>query len=346
MKSFLKFLVAMLCIANLALAQTSSLSIGNSAVVENLAKASTITVQCWAITANAPFKQVFSGLQNIRSTNDILTIVNSAVVEIRVKDPLDTIYISAVIKDAGGNDLFVSNNSFTLTKAYDSLNQPRWDTPYYAGNLSFQLMTTRIYVAGATSENTYLQHRNGDRYQLNVVDGWIEIPGEYNSYWSGFFNELVIGNDRYDMNTGSLLRSQLARPTFLNVDFPNVQSVGLNSQNTVLLETNIFWGSVPNFQVTVPGNRFKVEVQDLRYSWTAPIAIHVASLADLRAGKGYKAYTYYRDVEIPVVSGTYFIKVEYQNSDIGHGVAYPSTPTTPVEVGGGGGGGGSTTPKG
>lgn len=331
---FLKYIVvALLSIAGLASSQ-ENLSIGNSAVVENLAKAKTITVQCWAITANAPFKQTYGGLENLKSTVEIVAIINSSIVEIMVKDPLDTIYVSASIKDAGGNELFVSNNSFTLVKSYDYVTKkPKWEPPYYAGNLYFQMMDTRVFVEGSTV--AYMLHRNGDMYMLNVWNGFVEIPGWMNSYGSAYFSELVIGDKRYDMNTGSLLGSKLARPMMMNVQFANVERVSLNNQNTAVLNTNVYWGSIPNFEVYATGNRFKVSVVDLRQNWVYPIAIHIATLDDLRPGKkGWTIYPYQTGIEVVTVpNANYFIKVEYQNSDIGLGIEDPPSVPTAVDNG-------------
>ncbi|MBC7981797.1 hypothetical protein H7X65_01845 [Candidatus Parcubacteria bacterium] len=343
MKSLLKFIAVMLGIADIAAAQApEQLSVGNSAVVENLAKLQTITITCWALTAQAPSVQTLGGLQNLNSTTDIISLLNTINVRLRLKDPLDNVYVTGSLKDAGGNELFVSNQQFNLVRVYDSVTgKPRWETPYYAGNLYFLMQTTRIYVGGATT--VYMLHRNGDMYMLNVTNGWIEIEGYMNSYWSAYFKELVIGDYRYDMNTGSLLHSENAAPVFRNVQFANLEKVDLDNQNTATLYTSPYWGNIPNFEVGATGKRFKVIVIDNQNDWSTPIAIHVATLADLRpGGKGYKSYPYHKGIELEVVPGnSYYIKLEYQNSEIGGGIARPTTPTTP-----GGSTGGGGTPQG
>jgi hypothetical protein len=332
---FLKFLIVLICTAGQVVSQTpEKLPIGNSAVVETLAKATSVQIRCTAPSATSgAFEQSVGGLQGVKSTPEILAIINTIAVRLPISDPKDMISLTATIMDNLGRPLFVSSTTFQLEKiGYDPVTKKmNYVTPYYAGNLWFQLLDSEIFFAGANQ--AYMVHRDGTIYELNVFgDGHISIPGWMNSYGASNFTELVInGNIRYDMNTGNLLNSQLVKSGFGNIAFSNVERSFVDEDNVVTLNTAAGWGSIPNFEVNVQTNSFKIKVENYPNEWAFPVAIHIATLDDLRSGRGYKPYPYNTALKFDTVPGTtYFMKVEFQDKDIN--VFRPTIPSTPTVI--------------
>lgn len=325
----------MFCIANLSHAQTPTtpvttpgvstpvnmpdrISIGEMAVVEALAKAKSVNVICGSASTFRPFSTTWS-LGNVKSIDDIKKVVEMIYVDFVTTDPKEQINLAVRINDVNGMNLFRSDTSFQLEKVYDSLsNKFVYNTPYYAGNLWFNLSDTELYIPGANV--AHLVNRNGDIYQLNVFNGRIQIPGWMNR--SGEFSELVVDGVRYDMNTGIRLGSARVQPNFLNVDFSQIQRVeyttGLNS-----IYAAPQYGYIPNTEIKPTNSQLKLQFQAGEWSWVYPISVRIATLDDLKpGGKGWKAYPYSTGMIIPVVPGvTYYIWPEYQDNQIGSGVS-------------------------
>lgn len=338
MKKFISALTAMFCIANLSLAQTTPfvtpvttpgvsipvsvpdrISIGEIAVIEALAKATSVNVICGSASTFRPFTTTWS-LGTVKSIDDIKKVVEMIYVDFVTTDPKEQINLSVYISDSSGRSLFRSETSFQLEKVYDSLsNKYVYNAPYYAGNLWFNLSDTELYIPDA--KVAHMVNRNGDIYQLNVfAGGRIQIPGWMNR--SGEFSELVVDGVRYDMNTGIQLRAEKCQPRFLNVDFSLVQRVdyttGLNS-----IYAAPQYGYIPNTEIKPTNNQLKLEFQAGQWGWVYPISVYIATLDDLKpGGKGWKVYPYSTGMSIPVVPGTtYYVWPEYQDNQIGSGIS-------------------------
>ncbi len=325
MKKYISTIVAMFCIANLCLAQTpitpvimpDRISIGEIAVVEALAKATTVYVVCGSASTLRPF-EFTQPLGDVDSIDDLKKVIERIYVDFVTMDPKEQINLAVRINDVNGMNLFRSDTSFQLEKVRDTLsNKFIYQTPYYAGNLWFSLCDSEVRVPGAVM--AHMVNRNGDIYQLNVFDGRIQIPGWMNR--SGEFSELVVDSVRYDMNTGIKLRSERCQPQFLNVDFNQVQkmeySTGLNS-----IYSAPQYGYIPNTEIKPTNSQMIIEFQTGEWSWAYPISVYIATLDDLKSGgKGWKVYPYSTGMIIPVIPGkTYYVWPEYQDSVIGSNV--------------------------
>ncbi len=179
MKKYISAIAAMFCIANLS-AQTITtpvvtpattpgvsipvsvpdrISIGEIAVIEALAKATSVNVVCGSATTFRPFNTTWS-LGNVKSIDDIKKVVEMIYVDFTTTDPKEDINLSVYINDAVGKNLFRSETSFQLEKVKDTLsNKFVYQPPYHAGNLWFNLSDTELYIPGA--KVAHMVNRNG-----------------------------------------------------------------------------------------------------------------------------------------------------------------------------------------
>lgn len=294
------------------------ISIGEMAVVEALAKAKSIYLICGSASTFRPF-EFSQPLGDVDSIDDINKVIERIQVDFVTTHPKEQINLAVRINDVNGMNLFRSDTSFQLEKVYDGLsNRFVYNTPYYAGNVWFNLNDSELRIPGAVM--AHMVNRNGDIYQLNVFDGRVQIPGWMNR--SGEFSELVVDGVRYDMNTGIRLGSSRVQPNFLNVDFSQVQRVeyttGLNS-----IYAAPQYGYIPNTEIKPTNNQLRLQFQAGEWNWVYPISVYIATLDDLKSGgKGWKVYPYFTGMIIPVVPGvTYYIWPEYQDNQIGSGVS-------------------------
>ncbi len=330
---FLKFLLAMISVANLAFAQAPNLPIGGSASLKALSKCTKAVIKCSSLGAEKPFVWVTGNLVAIKSTDELIALLTPVEVQLKLNDPLSEIYIDATFQDAASNDLFQASQQFTLTKSYDSAGKPVYTMPDWAANLYFQLLDSGIYVAGA--KQAYLLRRDGGTQQLDIFNGFIQLPGWMNH--DSLYKELVIDGNRYDMITGDLLQSKDLKFKLAGGQFDHVQNVSVDNSGVAVVWTSPQWGTVPNFQIPVVGNHFKLRVMGQNSDWILPVVIRVTTFDDIRKNKPWRIIPFSQDMDITVpTSGTYLFQVEYNSANIG-GWYYSGTPTTPV-VGGGGAG--------
>ncbi len=323
----------MFCIANLTQAQTTPvlpngvstpvlmperISIGEMAVIEALAKAKSIYLICGSASTFRPF-EFTQPLDDVDSIDDIKKVIERIQVEFVTTHPKEQINLTVRINDVNGMNLFRSDTSFQLEKVHDTLsNKFVYQTPYYAGNVWFNLNDSELRIIGAVM--AHMVNRNGDLYQLNVFDGRVQIPGWMNN--SGQFSELVVDGVRYDMNTGIRLGSARVQPNFLNVFFDKIQqqeyTTGLN---TIVVYPQ--YGHIQNTEIKPTTNQLRLKFQAAEWSWVYPIAVRIATLDDLKpGGKGWTTYPYATGMVLPVISGnTYYVWPEYRDNIIGSNIS-------------------------
>lgn len=313
-------IITMLCIVNLSSAQSvsapESIIIGDVAVVDALAKAKSVNIVCGSNSTTKPF-EVTHPLFDVKSINDIKKVIERIHVEFLINDPKDEIHLSAYIADETGRTLFRSDSAFHLEKVYDG-SRFIYRTPYYAGDLWFNLSETEIPVWSGV-DIAYMVNRNGDTHRLSIVSGFVQIPGWMNN--SGQYSELVIGNIRYDMNTGTRLYNQVASTGLSSVHIDKIQqleySTGMN-----YIDVHPYYGYIPNTEIKVTNNHLMIWFRAVDSEWIHPISVRVATLDDLKpGGKGWTVYPYAMGMNIPVISGlTYYLYPEYQDEVIGSGL--------------------------
>lgn len=310
------------------------LPIGGIAVAEALARAKTMEIFC---SANSVFYKKFD-IDFINSPDDIAALVSTVKVQVSVADPKAEINLRSNINAADGTQLFQAQNWLKLRKTGYENGQSIYKPSEQAGNLYYVLTDFRLTIPGA--ETAEVIGLDGSIYQLNVYPGGlVEMQGWMNY---GQTSELVInGNIRYDMNTGSRLKVQLATIPIDSINFAGMQTAGF-SDGVNVITTWPQYGTPSSYRIKSAANRFKVRVESAEgLDWVKPITVWVAQLKDLRpGGAGWKILPYTDNMEISVQPGReHILFPEYDANDIGSAIPH-STPTT------GGGNGGTGTPKG
>lgn len=302
------------------------LSIGQVAATETLAKGAKLRIDFGQPSSSREWFSTTVPLGNITCIEDVEEIAKTVSFNYLIEAVKDPVNLTAFITTADGTPLFQSYTVFNLEKVFDGATKKFvWQMPEWTKSLSFQLMDTAIYFAGA--HQAYLVRRDNDEvYNLFVQNDNILLPGGWNR--AGVFKELVIDRTfRYDMNTGLLLPSTLCHVNPTYVWFDGIEPVLING-NSVTINTYPQYGYLPSYEVTVVDRYFTLEVTTEDRYWVHPIAVRVASLQDLRpGGQGWTTMPYSRDMNIPVASpGTYYVVPEYRDDDIGGG-----TPTQVTE---------------
>lgn len=305
------------------------LSIGQVATAETLAKATQLRVDFGQPGSSREWFTTTVPLDNITCIEDVGEVAKTVSFNYVVDSVKDPVNLTVLMIAADGTPLFKSGSIFNMEKVYDGATSKFvWQMPEWSRYLSFQLMDSSIYFAGANEAYLVRRDNRGEGnevYNLSVQNGYILLPGGWNR--ASVFKELVINNSlHYDMNTGLLLPSTLCHvnPTYVWVD--GIEPVSVNG-NSVTITNYPQYGYLPSYEVTVVNRYFKLEVINENRYWVHPIAVRVASLQDLRpGGQGWTTIPYSRDMNIPVASpGTYYVVLEYRDDDIGNGISTPVT---------------------
>jgi len=345
----LKLLIAMLGIASISSAAPvpptsvvpKHLAIGGAAVVETLAQADTLEVYCTASSATTKFFRKVK-LTSIASPDDIIPIVQSISPSFDITDAKDFITLTGIIRGPDSVELFRSERTFQMEKlGYGIDGEPRYQAPSWAGDMYFVIQDLYYHIDGATEG--YMIALNGDIYQLNVIDGMVQVSSWMN--YSGQFSELVINNGQYrfDMITGDLMKTVIASIDARSVQIHKIENAG-HDGNIVSITPEPQYGTPSTFKVNIADWRqqsFQLQVDNQNDQWwLKPLVIKVARLDDLKPGGiGWTKFPYQHGMWINVpTTGVWYIYPEYKSQDIGQKIMYPR-PTTPST-----GGGGSTDP--
>ncbi len=351
----LQFLItAMFCVASVSLAEpmplpnpnvSKHLSIGGAAVVETLAQADTLEVYCTAPSATTKFFRKVK-LASITSPDDMIPVIQGIRPSFGITDAKDFITLTGIIRGVGGVELFRSERQFQMEKVgYAVDGSPVYRVPNWAGDMYF-IIQDLLYSVGDDITEGYMLAMNGDKYQLNIIDGRVQIFGWMN--YVGRFSELVLngGQYRFDMITGDRMDIVIATPVTNSVMVHGIEYAE-HVGNSVTIATSPQYGAPPNFEVRISSwkeQSFHLQVKNSDNWGGDPITIKVAMLKDLvPGGIGWTKFPYQSGgmwINVPN-PGVYYIYPEYKSQDIGREIYYPQPATRST-----GGGGGSTTSQG
>lgn len=338
MKNSIKIIVATLCIAFIPMASFAQtppiptpiipdhLPIGKMAIAEALAKVVKLEIVTTAPSVVEEFRATIT-FDVVKSTQDIIDALDGFSGYVEVMDPKDLITTTAVIYDKDGRKLFLGVNAFKQEKVgYDGDGEPIYQNPAGSDFMFFELLADPISFPGVTG--AWAVTYNGEIWGLQCNDGKVTVPG-----WMSLSNvsEIVInganGTWRYDMNTGLLLMSQDSEVKVSNVFFNGLQEVWADSYGVVTIYTQPRYGYVPLVEFNNQGGRFHLDFSSgQQYDYTKPIAVRIATLDDLKNGRGWTIYNFPQgglDLNLPL--DTYYIYPEYDTKDFGWG--FPSTPS-------------------
>jgi hypothetical protein len=248
------------------------LTIGKMQILEKLADATSVTVQC-----SAPGMKTFSKTVNIPadfdSVEDITSVVESIQVEIaEPSDPTTEIWLGASIADAIGDVQFQAVQTFKLEKVYSG-GEPSYQIPSWAGNLYFLFVNQGIYFPGAQSASFI---GKDFEFPLQVNEGWITA-----GYFGNGFLKVVTssGTYYYDWNTGVRVNVdeslEVSQATFEDIIYVR----GDNVYYTVYPE----WNYVPWLQVKAPANGV-ITLNVSSMNGYTPIGVYVRSFKEIRTG--------------------------------------------------------------
>lgn len=321
-------LLALCVTSSIATAQTpptptsvvpSYLPIGKMAIAEALAKAGKVEIFTSAPSADENFL-VLLDFDDVQSTQDIIDKLDEVQPFVEINDPKDTITTTATIYNRDcTKKLFIGTASFKMEKVgYDSDGEPVYQTPAHAGFLYFELLFGWMPFPGATE--AWAVDLNGQWLNLRCANEQILIPG-----WMNLSNisEIVInGVWRYDMNTGLLLTPQGSRTKFCEVYFEGLRQAYADSDGTVRIYAQPRYGYVQLTEYKNTKGVFRLDfTSGEQYDYTKPIVVRVATLDDLKSGRGWKTYNFPEDgLELDLPVGIYYIYPEYDTKDFGWGI--------------------------
>jgi hypothetical protein len=244
---------------------------GKMQILEKLADAMTVTVEC-AAPGMKTFVQRVNIPKNFDSIDDITSVVESIQVKISTTDPTVEFELSASVADAIGDVQFRAINIFKLEKVYGK-EGVSYQVPSWAGDLYFWLANQGIYFPDVQSASFI---GKDFEFVLEVNNGWISA-----GYFGNGFLKVVTssGTYYYDWNTGK----RVSNNAFMSGPKVAFEDVHIIEDGNVYRTLYPEWNYVPWLEVKVPANGIvTLDVQSIN-DWQ-PSAVWMRSFHQVRTG--------------------------------------------------------------
>jgi hypothetical protein len=256
----------------------------------------------------------------IDSSIELADVVRFYKPTVRVKNPLEPVYVRAALFDKTGKERLVAYTSYRHVVKRESDGRKTYVVPSYAGSLNYEVTEQSFSIDGAKS--AIAVGADGNIFDLEVVDGVVKIPPFIASnpdYWN--LVQVTLGNGQqvqYD-GGGSRLHNLV---DVLQTEYVGLQGVyrtyptdGNRVELTFAPEYG--WNPVIEF----PNSQKQYVTIDLQSSTTKarPTYIRVYTLDQVRDGTkpAWTPYSpenvnyYNNQIEIPLEAGTYQIEMEW-----------------------------------
>lgn len=298
MKTILNILLPLFIAITPVSGQTSlpvipeSLPIGKMQVLEKLAGAKTITVECSAPGMEAFYEEV-SIPSDFQSIEEISRAIETIQVTIAPADPSATIVLYAQIKDSAGSVQFEAWQEFNLDKVYGEDGVVSYQVPTWVGNLYFTFAHPRVFFPDA--QVAYYVGTEGE-YELEIADdGFISV----NNSEPGFLKIITpTGIYFYDLNTGKRVTNS-SSGFVVTSQFDDIQTIEGGYVYQALYPE---WNYSPWLQVTAPKNGV-ITLDVLSANGFTPTGVWVRSLEQFRTGESSPPLQYSQGMTISVKPG-------------------------------------------
>lgn len=259
------------------------------------------------------------GFEPVDSTPQLADIVRLYKPTVRVKNPLEIVWVRSALLDDKGNERLVAQTSYRHVVKRDSKGHKTYVVPRYAGSLYYEVTEQSFTLEGA--ESAMAVSVDGNIFNLEVVDGVVKIPPfivSNTEYWNLLQVTLNDGSVfQYDSG-GNRLRNLI---NVLQPEYVDVQSIYRTQLDKYQLDLTFApqygWNPIVEFS----NDRKQYITLNLVASESSarPTHIRVYTLDQERNGTkpAWIEYSpenvdYYREsLEVPLDPGVYFIEMEW-----------------------------------
>lgn len=295
-----------------------SIPFGKHIVTNALANVSQGNIQVYG-NGLSESSYVDFGFEPVDSTPQLADIIRLHKPEVRVKNPLERVWVRSALLDNKGDERLVAWTSYKHVVKRDSRGRKTYVVPRHAGSLYYEVVEQSFEIDGA--ESAVAVSADGNIFNLEVVDGVVKIPSFIASnteYWNMLQVTLRDGSlVQYD-GGGIRLHNLI---NVLEPEYVNVQSI----YRTQLDEHRLARTFAPQY-----GWNPVIEFTNERKQWVTfnlmaseskarPTHIRIYTLEQERNGTkpdwveynpedgGY----YYESLQRLLDPGTYFIEMEW-----------------------------------
>lgn len=294
-----------------------NVSFGKSVITNALANVSEGFIEVTGDGLSESSYEAFAFLP-VDSSTELANIVRLHKPTVRVKNPLEPVFVRSVLEDEDGNELLEAWTSYRHVVRRDSNGRKTYIVPRGACNLYYQVLEQVIEIDDV--ESAVASGVDGNIISLVVNGDRIRIPGHVASnpeYWNLLQVTLSDGQViQYD-GSGSRMRGlvDILRPEY--VDVQGIDRVELEDGYYLERQYSPQYGWNPLVEFTVAEKGYIT--LDLRANgWARPTYVRVYTLNQERGGGKPDWIQYeledtgYRNtLDVPLNPGTYFMEMEW-----------------------------------